>query len=133
MNVKRAILSAGAIAGALAATWAAVADVGPPVRGLANSGPLPFAGRIEVEEKVASLAAEVEAIQKASREAARDDARRDKDAALTRQQLLESLLAGARADFAKYPTNSGRAYVCSLISQVDVLRARNGFPPIPPC
>lgn len=130
MNTNLKTILAGATALAtIGGAWAAISSMTPTARGLLNSGPLPLAGRVEV----AQLTTQFQAIQGQMSRQAAQDAIRDRELAAVRQQQLESMLAGARADYAKAPTISGHAYVCALITQIDTIRLQSRLPPIPPC
>lgn len=98
-----------------------------------DSGPPPFPSRMELNTQVAGLTATIQGIQRQNAVQAQQDVTRDHQLAYVRQQILETLLAGAQNDYRRSPTQSGRTYICTLIGQIDQARSVNRLPPIPPC
>lgn len=127
--IKAAAIASAAVSICTALAYASVNVIKPIV----DSDPPPLAGKAQVEKEVAQLAEALRGIQRQNAEQVRADASNTKLIIGTRQQLLESLLSGARNDYRKYPTQSSRAYICDLTSQIDQLRKFNGLPPMPPC
>lgn len=128
-SITKKVAAVAALLTTVGGAFAAVSSMTPTARGILDSGPLPVASR----QEVAAVTATVGSIQAQLSRQAAEDASRDKLLALTRQQQLEGMLAGARNDYRKAPSQSARAYVCELILQVDALRRQNGLPQIPPC
>lgn len=128
-NTTKTILAACAGMATVGGAFTALASMTPTAKNLLDSGPLPLASR----EEVAAVTTTLQQIQGQLARQGAQDTTRDKELAVVRQQQLETLLAGARADYAKSPTSSGRIYLCTLINQVDVIRIANRLPVIPPC
>lgn len=129
----KTLLQAAGILAALSTIGGFTIGFASVAKPILDSGPLPVPSRAEMNVQVAGLTATIQGIQQQNARQAREDAARDKLLAATRQQVLESLLSGAQNDFRHSPNVSTKTYMCSLINQIDRLRAVNQLPPLPPC